>query len=213
MGKHSIISARPDLFFELPDLEYDREALISITKDARYQRFTFNWYLEITHDENGGEKHVWTVDTRANASDMRTIDFGNLRERWLHEHDDGTTDQLRKHPAVMQVINRVNPEIVITPDKFHINMFSPGATYPAHIDKGRDSVIMLPLDPEHSCIEFHVDGETVKHTYRYPTVLNVKKLHYPVPEQNQHRLMSALAINGTSYQRCLELAMAGEFLV
>lgn len=207
-----MISDHPGYFFELPELAYDRTALLGIVSDQRYSRFWFNWHLDISYP-NGEEKHTWTATDGTEQSDLRTIDFGNLRRKWLDEGQGDGTLGLIRHPALTSILSRINPEIGLTEDNFHINIFAPGQTYPAHVDKGRDAAIMLPLDPPDAQIEFWATGGKIRHTYNHPTVLNVKEKHWPVPNEHGHRIMGAIAIQGTSYQRCLELAYDGTLVL
>jgi hypothetical protein len=189
------------LCFELPNLDYDRTGMLSMVSDLRYRPLTFAW---TEHSDDS-----WSTQATTDH-DLVTLCLGWLRQRW---HGDGYQEadpELLMHPSVMSVITRLNPELDVTPHHFHINTFRPGVTWGKHIDRGRESVIMLPLDPvDPSAIEFYVDDHVVVHPYRCATLLNSKILHDSQPD-DRLRVMAQIAIVNTPYARCAELAAAGE---
>ena len=189
------------LCFELPNLVYDRLGLLSMVTDPRYLPLTFAW---TEHSDN-----TWSTGT-ATDHDLVTLCLGLLRQRWHGNRYQEAEQELLLHPSVMAVISRLNPELGVTPHHFHINTFRPGATWGKHIDPGRESVIMLPLDPvDPSAIEFYVDDLVVVHPYRCATLLNSKILHDSQPD-DRLRIMAQIAIVNTPYARCVQLARSGE---
>jgi hypothetical protein len=189
------------LCFELPNLDYDRTGMLSMVSDPRYRPLTFAW---TEHSDDS-----WSTQATPDH-DLVTLCLGWLRQRWHGDSYQEADPELLMHPSVMSVITRLNPELDVTPHHFHINTFRPGATWGKHIDRGRESVIMLPLDPvDPSAIEFYVDDHVVVHPYRCATLLNSKILHDSQPD-DRLRVMAQIAIVNTSYARCREMAAAGE---
>jgi len=106
------------------------------------------------------------------------------------------TARLKKFPNIVKMISNVYPDVVI--EHSYVTKLLPGYRMLPHIDKNRDTAILIPLGDNKGEIEFRVLGFKI-HTHQYngPTLARVDIVHSANNTSDEIRYALTLEVPGT----------------
>lgn len=129
---------------------------------------------------------------------------------WLsaRQHDGGSIDfvkentesgfytaRLKRFPNIVQYLRLHYPDVVI--EHSYVTKLLPGYHMKPHIDKNRDTAILMPLGTNKGEIEFYQFGIKIHtHEYNSPIIARVDKVHGANNTSDDIRYALTLEVSG-----------------
>lgn len=130
---------------------------------------------------------------------------------WLsaRQHEDGSIDfvkentesgfltsRLKRFPNIVKYLNLHYPDVVV--ENSYVTMLLPGYHMKPHIDKNRETAILMPLGFNKGEIEFYQFGYKLHtHQYNSPILARVDKVHGANNTSDDIRYALTLEVAGT----------------